>query len=382
MPRDDVIVAVHEWSSIAHAAEAALAMAAARLDECGPPPDAGTRDAAEWMAKSTGTTASKAKTAIATGQQLRKRRKTRAAATAGQLSPDQSAAIADATAVNPDAEDSLLDHADKRSVGELRRKCAEAKTEKEDIEAIERRIHANRGVRRWNDAEGAAHLHAVGTKRQMAVIDQALKTLTDEQFKKARAEGIREPLEAYMFDALVEMADATLRGGEPNRKTKQRDPIRHLTVLRLDLAALTRGRVENGETCEIAGLGPVSVATAREMLGASVVKLVLTKGVEVRNVTHLGRGPTVAQKIAMLWEQPICTRLGCGRAARLEYDHSEDWALTHHTVLDELEPLCHPDHRLKTLEGWSLVEGTGTREMVPPTDPRHPKYERPPPEDR
>ena len=48
------------------------------------------------------------------------------------------------------------------------------------------------------------------------------------------------------------------------------------------------------------GLGPISVATAREMLGESVLKLVLTDGVAVRNVTHLGRGPTVAQKVALL----------------------------------------------------------------------------------
>ena len=33
------------------------------------------------------------------------------------------------------------------------------------------------------------------------------------------------------------------------------------------------------------------------MLTESVVKLVLTSGVDVRNVTHLGRGPSTAQKI-------------------------------------------------------------------------------------
>ena len=45
-----------------------------------------------------------------------------------------------------------------------------------------------------------------------------------------------------------------------------------------------------------------------------------------------------------------------------------------------LDPLCDPDHDLKTYEGWALVEGKGKRPMVPPDDPRHPRFtQRPPP---
>jgi hypothetical protein len=149
-------------------------------------------------------------------------------------------------------------------------------------------------------------------------------------------------------------------------------------VLRLDLSALVRGHVEEGESCEIAGLGPISVAAAREMLGESVFKLVLTDGIAVRNVTHLGRGPTAAQRIALMWEQPVCTREGCGHTVRLEYDHREDWAVTHHTRLDELDPTCDEDHDRKTYQGWAFVDGTGVRPMVPPDDPRHPRNQLPP----
>jgi len=117
------------------------------------------------------------------------------------------------------------------------------------------------------------------------------------------------------------------------------------------------------------------------MLGESIVKLVITKGVDVVNVTHLGRGPTVAQKVALVWQQPVCTREGCGHTARLEYDHKDgfEYHKTKHTRLDETEPLCDPDHDLKTFHGWALIEGTGTRPMVPPDDPRHPRHGRPPP---
>ena len=61
-------------------------------------------------------------------------------------------------------------------------------------------------------------------------------------------------------------------------------------VLRIDAAALQRGRVEGEELCEIAGIGPVPVSVARTLLGEAIVKLVITNGVDVANVTHLGRG--------------------------------------------------------------------------------------------
>ena len=90
------------------------------------------------------------------------------------------------------------------------------------------------------------------------------------------------------------------------------------------------------------------------------------------NVTHLGRSVTVAQQVALWWQSPECTRLGCTRTQRLQNDHREDWARTHHTRLDASDPLRDPDHDLKTYHGWALVAGKGKRPMVPPDDPRHP----------
>ncbi|HEV3227636.1 MAG TPA: hypothetical protein VGZ52_12400, partial [Acidimicrobiales bacterium] len=171
------------------------------------------------------------------------------------------------------------------------------------MEARERNIHANRCVRRYRDREGAEHLHAVGTKRDLAIIDKALERLVDQRFNAARRDGTREPLEVYAFDALRLLAEESMGPGE-QRGPARVDPIRHLAVLRIDLTALTRGRVERDEACEIAGLGPISVAAAREMLGESVLKLVITRGVDVVNVTHLGRGPNTAQKVALLCNSP------------------------------------------------------------------------------
>ena len=96
------------------------------------------------------------------------------------------------------------------------------------------------------------------------------------------------------------------------------------------------------------------------------------------NVTHLGRSPTVAQQVALWWRSPMCTREGCTRTQRLENDHQKGWTNTHRTRVDETDPLCGHDHHLKTHYGWALITGTGRRPMVPPDDPRHPKYRAPP----
>ena len=147
--------------------------------------------------------------------------------------------------------------------------------------------------------------------------------------------------------------------------------LRYLAILRVDAAALRRGHIAGEELCEIAGVGPVPISVARNLLGEAILKLVITDGVDVANVTHLGRGPTTAQKIALLWTNPRCSVQGCDRR-RIEYDHQKPWADTKHTRLDELDPLCGFHHDLKTRLHWALVPGTGKRAFVSPDDPRHP----------
>jgi len=101
--------------------------------------------------------------------------------------------------------------------------------------------------------------------------------------------------------------------------------------------------------------------------------LVVTRGVDVVNVTHLGRAPTDAQKVAVLFRQPVCIVEGCNRT-RLEFDHRTLWAQTRYTRVDDLQAPCAHHHRQKTLYGWELVDGTGKRPMVSPHDPRHPNH--------
>ena len=135
----------------------------------------------------------------------------------------------------------------------------------------------------------------------------------------------------------------------------------------MDVAALRRGRVQGGELCEVAGVGPIPVSGAKELLGEAIVKLIITDGVDVLNVTHLGRGPTAAQRAALLWMNPSCSVDGCHRT-RFEWDHREPWAQTH-TRLDELDPLCSFHHDLKTRFGWALVPARANEPSSHPTTP-------------
>ena len=149
--------------------------------------------------------------------------------------------------------------------------------------------------------------------------------------------------------------------------------VRREGLIRCDLAALRRGAVEGDEVCEVAGVGPVPVRQALDLLGEATWRLLVTRGVDVLNVTTLSRKATAAMQAALAWAHPTCAVEGCGRTL-VEIDHRADWATTHRTRLAELDPICDHHHDLKTRNGWALITGTGPRPFVPPDDPRHPNH--------
>jgi hypothetical protein len=423
---------------------------ARRLAQTHRPETAGVKTAAEELARRSGTSTGAARDALDTSARLPEQPAVEQAVRRGELSLAQAAVVSAAVAANPAEENRLVELASQVSVPELRDECARVRAAADpDPAATNRRLHAQRRLRRWTDSEGFWNLHAKGTPQAGAAFNAVLDAVTDQVFKAARRAGRSEPVEAYGFDALMALAEAvdsaadqpnrisrpgqpatgaaadqltatrpdrgdagpnhaaghgrslaTLAAGdgsthlgEPNadcgrsgpRDGKPAAPAvpgprlsewlnpRYLALLRVDVAALRRGRVDGEELCEIRGVGPVPVPVAERLLGKAVLHLVITRGTDVLNVTHLGRGPTAAQKIALAWASPGCIVLGCWRT-RTENDHREPWSQTRHTRLDQLDPLCTYHHDLKTRFGWALVDGTGKRRMVPPDDPRHPRH--------
>jgi hypothetical protein len=331
---------------------------------------AGYRSSAEWMARLAGTSTGAAHGELAASEQLGQLPCTVDALRQGELSAGQAKAIAEAAAVAPGAEERLVTKAKRSSIRELRDECARTRAAADpDAEVRYERIRRERSLRTFTDHDGAWNLHARGPADAGARIMSALGPIIDELFAKARRDGRPESNEAYAFDALVRLAethrDDACGGTRPTPK--------YLGLLRVDYEALVRGATDDDETCEITGLGPVPVGVARRLLGDSILHLVITRGRDVATVVHLGRGPSAAQKIALLWSQPTCSRAGCDAPWTFaEVDHRTPWAQTHQTTLGELDRLCRHDHRLKTHHGWALVDGVGKRDFVPPDDPRHP----------
>jgi len=344
----------------------------------------------DFFADRGGTSTGRARSDLETSRRLRDLEDTTEALRRGRLSAEQAEAISDAASVNPAAEADLIDEAKQESFKNLKDECGRKKAQADpNPEATRNRIHRHRRARTWTDSEGAWNISGRGTVDQGTQFHHAWDQLVDERFEAARRAGAREAREAYAFDALIDLARRALETpdapppGQPldendtqpaassTGSTPKRTNPKHLALIRVDLEALIRGRVAGDELCEITGLGPLPVRVVRHLLGDSIIKLIITKGVDVANVTHLGRGVSTAQQMALLWTDPMCRVQGCHRT-KLENDHREDWARTRHTRLDETDPCCGHHHDLKTYKGWAFVEGTGRRPMVPPGDSRHP----------
>ena len=206
---------------------------------------------------------------------------------------------------------------------------------------------------------------------EVARVDNAIRHRADRLFRQARAEGRHEPSEAYAYDAATALL--TSKGdGEPVPAGADAK-----IIVRVDHTALTRGRCVEGETCEIAGIGPIPVTTVREWMGDAFLAAVLTRGDDVQQVVHLGRKFKATQRTALQWQNPICARKGCANRLGLEYDHFEDWATTHTTRVDAAKRFCHPCHQLKS-RGWRVPNPTPTA-SAPSPHPTSKQSPTPPP---
>jgi hypothetical protein len=421
-----------EFDRIERLAAAAKIVLARRVDDSHVWEREGHRSAVDYLAKASGTSKAVSRGMLAASKKLGKLPATGVALRRGELSAAQAECVADAASHNREAEADLLETARSSSLGELREECARRKAAADpDPDATYRRIHENRFCRQRRDPEGGWCLTARGTPDAAAVFNTALNPIIDEIFHTAWAQGRREERQQYAFDALIELArrgsqdhdadgePANARGdidsdsdldtdaghgeagthqahtdtddanqprsrsadkrhqGRRRRRRRRADSPTYLALLRIDFAALQRGYTQGDELCEIAGIGPIPVNRARELLSDAVIKLIATKGEQVANVTHYRRNPNTAQRMALLWAQPTCSVAGCDHSI-VQIDHRSDWHKTRRTRLEDLDPFCPHHHRLKTYHGWALVEGTGKRAMVPPDDPRHPDNQRQP----
>ena len=165
-------------------------------------------------------------------------------------------------------------------------------------------------------------------RRRRPVPDRARSRSIDAQFKASQ--GRRPPRAASRRTRSTRSSSWPAAPTAPDAEPREAEAARRRSTWRSSASTTppcARGSVEGDEVCEIAGLGPIPVRVARELLGDAILKLVITKGVDVaerhppRTVRH--RRPTGRAVVAVT---RVHRAMGCTRTYRLENDHRDDWA--------------------------------------------------------
>jgi hypothetical protein len=345
-------------------------LAGTRAAQCNAHRSSGHRSPAEWLASVTGASVGEAADLLKVGEALSEQPRLEEALREGRLTPTRARLISAAARVNPRHEADLVEGAESDTFRQLKDRCLRARAQgrsAEEADAAHAAIHAQRRCRTWTDEQGAFRLDALLTPEAGATLLASLKARSERLFNASRRAGIHEPSEAYAADALVALVSDT--ESQPNKPTSPGP--RSMVQVRVDLAALRRGSVGDGETCEIPGVGPVPVRTARELIGDAWVDLVITDGVDVTTICRMGRSIPTALRTAITERDRSCVVPGCDATKGLEFDHWQtDFADGGPLSMDNLARLCRYHHYLRTHQGFVLSGGPGKWDFDPPEHPK------------
>ncbi len=341
---------VGSFDRIERIASAGKALSAKRVADSNRWIHDGARSPEQWLAERTGSGLGQAAATLDTAQRVDGLAATDAACRAGELSAAQVSEVAAAAHIAPEQEQRLLAAAATSGLKGLRDECRQVRAA---VDADrEQRIHQRRSLRHWTDREGAFCLSGRMTAEAGATFLSALEPVRDRIFTEARRAGRRERSEAYAADALVALATRT------HTTSSKSDPTtgpRRTVHVRVDHAALTRGVAEADETCEIVGVGPIPVATAKAMMSDCILKVLVIDGTDVRTVAHAGRTIPTKIRTALRARTTTCEVPGCDTGKGLEIDHITPFADGGPTTLANLQLLCGHHHRQKTHHGYQLT---------------------------
>jgi len=362
MQGGDAVAMAAVFAEAERVAAAGKALYARRVKETAAYVATGHHNAAAWLATVSKEPISRARGALETVEQVVQNSAVQAAFCAGELSASQASVVGPAAALRPSAAPELLETARRgsfRQVRDIAARTQRAARGEEHEEARERRVHAGRFCRVWQPESGGLRIDAWLTAVDGARLISCLERETDTVFEQAWASGEREPHERYRADALVRLVCREGAGS----KTAPRAQV----VVRIDAAALRRGSLESGEVCEIAGVGSVSVATARDLLGDCWLNLLVKDGIDVTTVTTTTRTIRHSLRLALAERDPTCVVPGCPASDHLQIDHwRRDFAKRGPTCLSNLCRLCSRHHAMKTNGGWRLGGGPGKWRWLPP----------------
>ncbi len=340
---------------------------AQRAAECMKWREQGHRSAADWLAQKTKSSIGEAISTLETARTLPALPATREALRSGTLSVQQTREIAMAASADPRSEADLIEAAGYLSLKGLQYRARLVKMNTVDQAEQVTGIRKGRFLRHWFDHEGAFHLHTRLTPDCGAEVISNVRSRALFVAEEALHAGVvAESRECYEADALValvvgDVRQDTFRGHIGGRR-RQPDLVYHV-----NLEALHCGRVEEGELCEVPGVGPVPLAAIENVVGDATARLVIDSGVDVTTVCHLGRTVPSHVETALEARDRTCVVPGCDVSLSLEIDHWKvPFAKGGSTELWNLARLCRFHHQMKTYDGYELRGGPGRWEWVPP----------------
>jgi HNH endonuclease len=325
----------------------------------------GAKSISEWLSIETDSPQYESQSVVILANQLQHLPVTQAALRSGSLSNAQAIEVARGAIVSPNSETQLLNLARHATVRDLRDAAGRVVAAATDEAARHRQIHKSRFFKSWTDSDGSFNVKGRMTVANGALVMAALKPIQDEIFRAARKSGSHESTEAYAADALMALCERSTDHQSSGRQSSdhQSSGLGAKTTrpnvvmnIRIDINALKRGHTENGEICEIAGVGPIPVATATEYLGDAFLKLLVLDGTDIKTIAHMGRAIPAKVRTGVEERDRVCRVPTCDMRLGLEIDHIVPFAEGGATSFENLVRLCRRHHLQKTHDGYRLVE--------------------------
>ena len=401
------------WPKAEKAAASGIALLTPRVVETGAHAKGGHGSAAAWLGSLSGSSPSVAKDRLASAKRARERSGPDQGPPRGELSPAELKLLGEAEAAAPGSAKTLLDLSEGgASHQELRDTASRLRAgarKKEDEATRRTRVHERRHFRWRQCPEGGVRGEFFCDEVHWARVAPRLEAEAKARWKAAGSTDLTS-LEAFRLDVFLEfMAGAGAGGGAsggpstgagtnssgsggpgPGNRfgpgnghgpggSGSPGPAgsggpgrsRVETLVLIDAEALRRGTTEGEETCEIEGIGPVSVAAATELLGEGALRFVIKEGFDIKTVTKSSRSIAKAVEAALIVRDRTCCVPGCGKRLGLERDHVFiDYGDDGPTELANLVRMCPEHHALKTNGGWRLEGTPGNFTWVAPAHPK------------
>ena len=377
----------------------------------------GHGSAADWLGALSGSSAGAAKGRLAAAARAAQDPLLTEALHQGELSVPQLGLVTKASSETPEATADLLDlmnrGASHQELSDAAAQKRAASRSKENERLRRARVHTNRHFRWGQDEHGGIRGGFFCDEVEFARVAPRLEAEAKRRWKAAGngngTAGGGDSLEAHRLDAFIDLlgggsgdlcrggfgpggfgpgdddddddvvddegdgdhggAGEGGRGGHRGRSGPGRGP-RPRTLIIVNAESLRRGTTEGDELCEIEGIGPVSVAAAKELLSEGGFQYLVQEGFDIKTVTRSTRVVANCIDMALIVRDRVCARPGCGNRLGLERDHRRlDYGNDGPTELDNLVRLCPSCHKLKTDGGWRLEGRPGAWKWVAPAKP-------------